>query len=132
MAQIRVTWLKVKDYPTQRNASEVQSFKGFASYYRRFIKNFANVVEPLHHLLHKDNKFIWTEKCDSAFRTILNLLVSCPILAYPRFTETFQLQTDASAWAVGAVLSHQQDGAEQEIASASSTLSKSEKELVYI
>ena len=86
-----------------------------------------NVAEPLHRLLHKDNKSIWTEKCDSAFTTIRDLLVSRPILEYSRFTETFQLLTDASAWAVGAVLSQQQDGAERAIALASSTLSKSER-----
>ena len=96
---------KVKSFPAPRNTSEVQSFLGLASYYRKFVKNFADVAEPLHRLLHKDVKFEWNDACQSAFESLRSSLTRNPVLAYPDFSETFQLQTDASKWAVGAVLS---------------------------
>ena len=80
---------KVKNFPTQRDTSEVQSFLCLVRYYRKFIRNFAAVAEPLHHLLHKDIKYVRTEKCDAAFRRLRASLVSRPVLAYPNFTETF-------------------------------------------
>ena len=77
--------------------------------------------------MHKDVKFHWTHDCDEAFTTLRDRLTAYPILAYPDFRRPFRVQTDASNWAVGAVLSQDYKGQEKVIAYASSTLSKSER-----
>ncbi|KAK3106230.1 hypothetical protein FSP39_015710 [Pinctada imbricata] len=108
------------------NAKEVRSFLGFCSYYRRFIKSFASIAKPLHKLANS-NKFQWTEDCQNAFNLLKRKLIESPILAYPNFTETFILDTDASDKGIGAVLSQNIDGNERVIAYASRTLSKAEQ-----
>ena len=118
---------KVKKFPVPRDITQLQSFLGLANYYRRFIQDFANIAEPLNKLMHKDVKFHWTHDCDEAFTTLRDRLTVYPILAYPDFRRPFRVQTDASNWAVGAVLSQDYKGQEKVIAYASSTLSKSER-----
>lgn len=66
------------------------------NYYRRFIKSFSTLVEPLSKLLRKDEDFIWTEDCQIAFETLKRKLTSVPILAYPNMNKPFILTTDAS------------------------------------
>jgi hypothetical protein len=50
---------KVKEFPPPKNIQELQRFLGLAGYYRRFIKNFAHIANPLNMLLRKNIKFIW-------------------------------------------------------------------------
>ncbi|MEW8548469.1 MAG: reverse transcriptase domain-containing protein, partial [Candidatus Thiodiazotropha sp.] len=118
---------KVLNFAVPRNVTELQSFLGLANYYRKFIRNFANIAEPLNRLLHKDTKFMWTDDSHRAFEKLRQSLTTYPVLAYPDFQKPFRVQTDASGWAVGAVLSQEQKGEEKVIAYASSTLSKSER-----
>ena len=69
--------------------------------------------------------FGMTEKCQSAFERLKKALVSAPVLGYPTREGKFVLDTDASATAIGAVLSQIQDGEEKVIAYASCALSSS-------
>ena len=110
-----------------KDVTQLQSFLGLANYYRKFIRNFENIAEPLNRLLHKDTKFQWTGQCQKAFEILRNSLTVYPILAYPDFKQPFRVQTDASGWAVGAVLAQEHKGEEKVIAYASSTLSKTER-----
>ena len=109
-------------------AVEVQQFLGLANYYRRFIKDFAPIAKPLHHLTEKDVKFEWTPACQEAFELLKSKLTSPPVLAHPDFQLPFILDTDASATGIGAVLSQcHSDRKEEVIAYASRTLSKPER-----
>ena len=119
----------VAKWPVPLTKTELRSFLGLASYYRRFIKNFAAVASPLHHALTVGNEktFVWTTACDRAFSELKKCLVDAPVLSYPRSDEEFILDTDASDFGIGAVLSQIQDGEEKVIAYASRTLSKSER-----
>ena len=67
------------------SVAEVQRFLGLASYYHRFIKNFAQIAEPLHQLTEKARDFQWMEKCDDAFKELKWCLTSAPVLAFPDF-----------------------------------------------
>ncbi|XP_033761565.1 uncharacterized protein LOC117343329 [Pecten maximus] len=87
---------KVKDWPRPTNLTEVQSFLGLCSYYRRFIQGFAAIAKPLHRLSEKGTKFNWTTECSDAFSTLKNALIKAPILALPDFEKMFILDTDAS------------------------------------
>ena len=118
---------KIKKWPAPTNLRELQSFLGIASYYRKFIKNFAKVAEPLHCLLRKTVAFEWTAECNEAFEFLKQCLINAPILAYPKMEGTFILDTDASNAGIGAVLSQIQDGTEKVIAYASRSLSRPER-----
>ena len=118
---------KVRDWPVPANVHEVRSFLGLASYYRRFVPAFAELASPLHKLTEKGREFIWTSECQGAFDKLRHRLISSPILAYPTATDTFILDTDASDFGIGAVLSQSVDGVERVTAYASRSLSKSER-----
>jgi hypothetical protein len=119
---------KVQSFPTPKTVKHIQQFLGLASYYRRFIKDFAKIAEPLHKLLKKSEKFRWTEKCQEAFEVLKEKLTSPPIMTFPRFDKPFLLQTDASGHSLGAVLGQvNEDGAETVVAYASRTLKAAER-----
>ena len=116
----------VQNWPTPTNVTELRSFVGLCSYYRRFIKGFAEVARPLHKLTQKNQTFVWSPDCVKAFETLKSHLTSTPILAYPDSSAKFILDTDASNESIGAVLSQCQDKTERVIAFASKSLSKPE------
>lgn len=99
----------VKNFPIPTNADEVKRFVAFANYYRRFIKNFAQISAPLNRLTQKDVEFRWSNECQIAFDTLRESLIRPPILQYPNFEGNFTLRTDASGFALGAVLSNADD-----------------------
>ena len=118
----------VQDFPIPTDVKCLRSFLGLASYYRRFVPNFAKVAGPLHALTKKGVPFVWTRECQTTFDTLKALLTSSPILAYPDFTKPFVLETDASIAGLGAVLSQrQEDGSTRPIAYASRSLLKHEQ-----
>ena len=73
----------VASWPVPTCVSEVRSFLGTASYYRKYIQGFADIASPLTNLTRKNQKFVWTEKCPSAFERLKEALVSAPVLATP-------------------------------------------------
>ena len=75
----------VKDYPTPQHIKELRQFLGLASYYRRFIRRFAKVVQPLHALTRKNADFVWTTDCQSAFDELRENLISAPVLVLVLF-----------------------------------------------
>lgn len=117
----------VKEWPVPKNLTEVRSFVGLASYYRRFVLNFSEIACPLYALMNKDHAFIWSEECQKAFETMKDRLTTAPVLAMPLDNGEYILDTDASYGSVGAVLSQIQDGQERVIAYASRTLNGPEK-----
>ncbi|KAL7883281.1 hypothetical protein SRHO_G00009390 [Serrasalmus rhombeus] len=118
----------VRDWPTPRTVRQVRSFLGFASYYRRFVKGFAEIAAPLHRLTGGSGaKFRWSDEADRAFLALKEKLCSTPVLAYPIPSGQFVVDTDASDHGLGAVLSQMQDGSERVIAYFSRRLDKAER-----
>ena len=120
---------KVQNFPVPTDLNKLRQFLGLASYYRRFIKNFAAVAAPLHALTKKDVSYVWTVQCQEAFQQLKQLLCSAPVLAYPQFGpgHQFVLETDASLAGLGAVLSQNDDkGHLHPVAYASRALHKHE------
>ena len=116
----------IQNFPEPKNQKDVKSFLGLAGYYRRFISNFAKISKPLTRLLQKDTPFVFGKECQQAFNDLKEALMSDPILIYPNFEEPFVLTTDASAFAIGAVLSQGPIGKDLPIAYASRTLCSAE------
>ena len=118
----------VVNWPKPSCVKEVRSFLGFCSYYRSFVQGFSNLASPLYELTKKNVKFEWTNACEEAFERLKHKLVSSPILAYPKNEGLFVLDTDASLYGSGAVLSQvQENGEERVIAYGSKSLSKTQK-----
>ncbi|CAG5041301.1 unnamed protein product [Parnassius apollo] len=116
----------VSDYPIPKNPKEIKSFLGLVGYYRRFIDNFSKITKPLTSLLKKDVNFNWTQEQTQAFNLLKEKLTSAPLLQYPDFSQPFIVTTDASNYAVGAILSQGPIGKDKPIAYASRTLNKQE------
>lgn len=117
----------VRDWPQPCSVTDVRSFLGLASYYRKFIPNFSTIAAPLTELTQKNKQFCWSESCEQAFQNLKNLLSSPPVLAYPVEDAPFILDTDASLTGVGGVLSQIQSGEERVIAYASQSLNKAQR-----
>ncbi|KAH0672114.1 hypothetical protein KY284_023201 [Solanum tuberosum] len=73
----------VKNWVRPTSVTEVRRFVGLASYYRRFVKNFASVATPFTNLTRKEIPFEWTEKCEESFQKLKTLLTTTPILTLP-------------------------------------------------
>eukprot|EP00731_Ephydatia_muelleri_P027503 Em0019g376a len=117
----------IADWPTPSCLQDLKQFLGLASYYRRFVRNFAAIVAPLVKLTEKGHVWHWSSDCDAAFLQLKERLVTSPILGYPVFNQPFMVDTDASGEGLGAVLSQYVSGVERVIAFASRSLSKAER-----
>ena len=95
----------VTDWPVPMRVKHVQAFLGLANFYRRFIKDFAKHAKPLTILTRKDQKWFWGDDQQKAFDGLKQAFVEAPILKIPDDINPFRLETDASDFATGAVLS---------------------------
>lgn len=128
---------RVINWPKPKTPEEVRKFLGFVGYYRRFIENFSRISRPLTDLMPtpmkktkrktKTKEWKWGEPQDQAFETLKKHLTSSPILGYANSSLPYELHTDASGDALGAVLYQQQNGHKRVISYASRGLNKAEK-----
>lgn len=112
----------IKDWPTPQNVHEVRSFHGLASYYRRFVRNFSDITAPLTELTKKNKHFEWTRNAQKAFERLKDALSSAPLLLLPDPSLEFRVVTDASDFAVGAILMQDQGQGWQPVAYESKKL----------
>jgi hypothetical protein len=94
----------VAAFPTPKNLGQLRSFLGLATYFRKFIRNFPQMASPLHRLSRKGVLWEWSPSCASAFDRIKQALTTAPCLAFPDFSQPFEVHTDASLHGLGAVL----------------------------
>ena len=95
----------VKNWPVPWNVKDIKAFRGFANFYQRFIEGFSKICKPLTDLTQKDQMFEWTSQCEEAFWRLKTMLTEGPILAHFDFMRSTRLETDASEFALGAILS---------------------------
>jgi hypothetical protein len=118
---------KIKNCTPPTTKRKVRSFLGLASYYRRFIRDFSKIAKPLYTLTKQDVTFCWTEECQRAFEYLRTCLTTKPVVIYPDFNKPFILHTDASNYAIGAVLAQtDENNKEHVIAYASRILNQAE------
>jgi hypothetical protein len=102
---------KVQDelsWKAHTSVSDIQSFLGFARYYRRFIEGFLKISKPMTEMLEKDKKFKWTPACEATFQELKKRIMTAPVLVMPDMEKPFSIYCDALGQGLGCVL--MQDG----------------------
>ena len=114
--------------PIPANVQQLRSFLGLTNYYGKFIPNLATLLHPLNALLQANKEWKWTPECVKAFQAAKEQIISASVLTHYDPTLPITLAADASAYGVGAVISHVlSDNTEHPIAFASRTLTTSEQ-----
>jgi len=106
--RIKIEKEKVKgmlEWPTPRCVKDIQKFLGLANYYRRFIKDFAEIVRPMHRLVQKEKKRNWGAEQEEAFGRLKEIFTTEPILAALDLDKEMRVEMDALDYAIGGVLS---------------------------
>ena len=116
----------VKEWRTLTKIKDVESFLGFANFYRRFIHNFSHTARPLNELKGK-KEWKWEKEHQEAFEELKEKITSQPVLALPKREGKFRVETDASGHAIGGVLSQEQEGKWKPIAFLSRTMQPAER-----
>ena len=99
----------VKEWKTPLRVKNIESFLGFANFYRQFIHNFSHTARPLNKLKGK-KEWKWEEEHQKAFEELKEKITSQLVLSLPRREGKFRVETDASGYAIEGVLSQEQDG----------------------
>ena len=117
----------VSKMKSPRKIKEWRAILGLVGFYRKFIQDFGKIAEPLYKLLNKKERFSWSKECESAVEQLKQLLQKEPILGYPNDTDPYTLNTEASLFGIGEIISQRHQWGERVIAHASKTLSKSQR-----
>ncbi len=115
-------------WPVPKNVMEVRRAVGFFNFYRPFIKNFAHITRPLHQLTRKNQEWQWGKKEQDAFDKLKALVTADPVLAHTKLDDQFELEVDASGYAVGAVLlQRKEDSKKHPVGYYSATLNEAQR-----
>jgi hypothetical protein len=101
----------IVNMPPPTSAKQLRSTLRHTGYYCRFIRRYANITTPLENLLRKDEMFRWTPKCDKAFGTLKEKLITTLIMKFPKWEKEFHIHVDASEISLGSLLTQPRDGA---------------------
>ena len=99
----------ISKFEQPKTKKELKGFLGLAGFYRAFIRDFANIAEPLNNLTSDKIPFVWTDECTNAFSALKRALLSHPVLRFPNLQQEFVVEVDASNYAVGGILSQKAD-----------------------
>ncbi|GBP66806.1 Transposon Tf2-8 polyprotein [Eumeta japonica] len=118
----------VKNFPIPETRKNIRQFLGKVNFHHKFIPHSAIILDPLHNLLRKDVKFIWSKECQESFDRIKQLLCSKPILRIFDPAQPIKIYTDASIKGVGAILKQEdKTGVSKPVAYFSKKLTESQK-----
>ena len=95
----------IQDWPEPHKVKDIQSFLGFANFYCRFIYEYSRIVVPLTNLTRKNVPWNFTNECHSAFNTLKKAFTTAPVLTYWILDTQITVKTDASDYALVAILS---------------------------
>ena len=120
--------ISIKNFPTPTTQKQIRQFLGKINFYHEYIEKSSILLDPLHKLLRKNVKFIWTEECEESFRKIKEKLCDQPVLEIFDKDLPIKIYTDASLEGIGAILKQiQEDGKEKPVAYFSKKLNETQK-----
>jgi hypothetical protein len=125
----------VQNWPVPTSLKTLRGFLGLTGYYRKFVKHYGILAQPLTHLLKKGVLFSWTSQHQHAFDLLKTAMISTPVLALPDFSKPFVLETDACNTGIVAILMQQHHPVaymSKPLSSRNQTLSAYEKECLAI
>lgn len=117
----------ILNYPAPKNIKQLRRFLGMASWYRKFLDNFATIAEPLTRLTSVKRAYVWTDVQQDAFEKVKALVASAPLLQRPDFEQTFVVQTDASDTGLGVCLIQMINGEERVLEFASCVMNAAQR-----
>lgn len=118
----------IKEFPLPKTQKNIRQFLGKINFYHNYIPESAVILEPLHNLLRKNQKFIWDENCQTAFDKVKDILCSQPVLEIFDYNLPINIYTDASIEGIGAILKQvQSTGEEKPVAYFSKKLNEVQK-----
>ena len=118
----------IATWPTPTSVKQVRSFLGFCNFYRPFIYQFSHIARPLNELTRKDTLWTWGKRQQEAFEMLRKRITSEPVLKQPQLEQQFEVEVDASGYAIGAVLMQRDEkGKRHPVAYFSSTLNEAER-----
>jgi hypothetical protein len=97
----------VRDWKTPRSPTDIRKFLEFTGFYRYFIEGYSSIACPLLDLTKKASSWLWGKREQNSFETLKEQMCAHPVLQQPNFNKRFYLQTDASGYGLGAVLSQE-------------------------
>ena len=116
----------IQEWPIPTNVTEIRSFLGLATYYRRFVRDFSSIAAPMYELTKDSIPFVWGMEQQKSFDTLKQCIISSPIIRLPDFNKDWIMYTDASGYGVGGVLCQEYDGIHHPILFMSHKLGKHE------
>src|SRR6266481_1880825 len=126
MAQNKIQ--AIQDWPEPRKVRDVQSFLSFVNFYRRFIYGYSMITVPLTRLTKKDVPWDWSDECRTSFNTLKKAFTTAPVLTHWIPDMPIMIETDASDYALAAVMSiRTQDGDFHPVTYLSKTFDEAEK-----
>ena len=117
----------VREFPIPQTQKNVRQFLGKINFYNKYIPNSSIILDPLHNLLRKNQKFRWSGDCQNSFDKIKDLLCSQPILTIFNPKLPINIYTDASIKGVAAILKQPQEHEEKPVAYFSMKLKEAQK-----
>ncbi|XP_039306053.1 uncharacterized protein LOC120357968 [Solenopsis invicta] len=118
----------IQNFPTPKTQKNIRQFLGKVNFYHEYIPKSSILLDPLHRLLRKNEKFIWAEDCERSFTEIKKLLCSQPVLEIFDKDLLTRIYTDASLEGIGAIFKQvQHNGIEKPVAYFSKKLNESQK-----
>lgn len=117
----------ILERPPPKNLQHLISFLQMCSWYRRFIENFSAIAQPLTKLTKKDVRWVWSTEQEEAYNALKTRLTTAPVLRQADETKPYILKTDASSYALGAVLVQGEKEDEHPVEYASRLLTAAEK-----
>ena len=119
----------LQDWPTVlKDLKQLRTTLGITGYHRRFVKGYAEIAKPLTELTKKDVPFEWTNQHTKAVETLIKIITSGPVLKCPDPEKPFELEVDASSFAIGAVLIQKDEqGVDRQVGYFSKALTSTER-----